>query len=216
MKPLHLLTLRSTWRAAPLLLACLAAQAQYKVVGPDGRVTYTDRPPVNEPVKVTTLRGGATVAPAASGTPLPAELRPLVQRFPVVLFSAPDCDLCDNARRMLRQRGIPITERQVLGNDDLPALERLTGSRALPAITVGAQAAVGYSESQWGNLLDLAGYPRESKLPRDYAAAPATPLVVRQAAVPLAPPPAAPPAPAPAPAEPAAEDADAPQPSIRF
>jgi len=208
MKPSPAPTPRPAWLAGPLLLlAALAAQAQYKVVGPDGRVTYTDRPPTNEPVKVSPMRGGSAAAPIGNAAPLPAELRPIVQRFPVVLFSAPDCDLCDSARRMLRQRGIPLTERQVLSNDDLPALERLTGSRALPAMTIGSQSAVGYSESQWASLLDLAGYPKESKLPRDYAAAPASPLVMRQAAAPAAlppPPPPPPPAGAPATDEPAA------------
>lgn len=203
----------SAWRVAPLLLVTLAAQAQYKVVGPDGRVTYTDRPPVNEPVKVTPMRGG-TAAPVANATPLPAELRPIVQRFPVVLFSAPDCQLCDEARRMLRQRGIPATERQVLSSEDLPALERLTGSRALPALTVGTQSAVGFSDSQWANLLDLAGYPKESKLPRDYVAAPATPLVARQAA-PAAPAAAANPPLAP-PADTPVADVPASGPAIRF
>ncbi len=192
------------------VLLCLAgsALAQYKVVGPDGKITYTDRPPVADPnANVTPVRRNAAAATGASN--LPAELRPIVQRFPVVFYSAPECGPCDSARAMLKSRGIPMTERQVLTTDDLPALERATGSRSLPAMTVGGQTTAGYSDSQWHNLLDLAGYPRESKLPRDYVAAPATPLVARQAAAP---------APAPAPVAPPAEpEAPAPAASgIRF
>lgn len=196
--------------AALALLAALPAVAQYKVIGPDGKVTYTDRPPTEQPGTVTPLRSTPT-GPMANGTPLPAELRGIVQRFPVVLYTATNCTPCDDARRVLKQRGIPLSERQVLSNDDLPALERLTGSRAVPALTVGGQAASGYSESQWSNLLDLAGYPRESRLPRDYVGPAPTPLVARQTASP-------PPAPAPAPA-PAPEAAPEPAPAasgIRF
>lgn len=184
------------------LLATLPSFAQYKVVGPDGRVTYTDRPPTSEPVNITPLRRDAA-APASSGPPLPAELRPVVQRFPVVLYSAPECGPCDSARRLLRERGIPHAERQLLTAEDLPSLERLTGSRSLPAMTVGSQTSAGFAEGAWHNLLDLAGYPRESRLPRNYAHAPATPLVARQAASPP-PAPVAVAAPAPAPEPPAA------------
>jgi len=178
-------SLMFTSLATLALLSALPAQAQYKVVGPDGKVTYTDRPPTEQASKVSPLRGpGGAAAPVANSTPLPAELRAVVQRFPVVFYTTASCVPCDSARTLLRQRGIPLTERQILSNDDMPALERLTGSRALPALTVGGQAATGYSESQWSSLLDLAGYPKESRLPRDHVGAPATPLVARQAAAP--------------------------------
>ncbi|WP_395702445.1 glutaredoxin domain-containing protein [Aquabacterium sp.] len=200
--------IRLTSFSAALLCLAGSALAQYKVVGPDGKVTYTDRPPVAEP-SANIKQLGRTSAQASAASNLPAELRPIVQRFPVVFYSAPECGPCDSARALLKARGIPMTERQVLTTDDLPALERATGSRSLPALTVGGQTAAGYSESQWHNLLDLAGYPRDSKLPRDYVAAPATPLVARQAAAPA-------PAPAPA-APPAAAEPEAPAASgIRF
>lgn len=182
--------------AALALLAALPAVAQYKVVGPDGKVTYTDRPPTEQPGTVTSLRGNPA-GPVANATPLPAELRSVVQRFPVVLYTATSCSPCDDARQMLKQRGIPLTERQVQSSDDLPALERATGTRSVPTLMVGGQTAAGYSESQWTNLLDLAGYPRESRLPRDYVSPPAAPLVARQAAAPA-------PAPRPVPEVPAA------------
>ncbi|MBI5258509.1 MAG: glutaredoxin family protein [Burkholderiales bacterium] len=178
--------MRSLFFATAALAAALPALAQYKVVGPDGKVTYTDRPPTEQQGKATPMRVDAGGAPSTAN--LPAELRQVVQRFPVVLYTAPECAPCDAARTMLRQRGIPLAERTVASNDDVPLLERATGGRSVPAITVGAQATNGYSATQWNNLLDLAGYPRESRLPRDYAAAPATPIAGRPA-----------PAPAPAP-----------------
>jgi glutaredoxin len=176
---------------AAACLAALPAWAQYKVVGPDGRITYTDRPPPAAQGQVSALRRDGSVA-STPASPLPAELRPVVARFPVVLFTAPECEPCDNARQMLKQRGIPLSERQVMRPEDMAVVERATGSRAMPAMTVGAQAINGWSASQWGNLLDLAGYPRESKLPRDYQAAapqPITPRAAAPAPAPVAPPP---------------------------
>jgi glutaredoxin len=178
-----------------LLLAAGPALAQYKVVGPDGRVTYTDRPPADASAKVTPLgRNNSAVAPASSG--LPADLQRLSERFPVTLFTATDCAPCETGRQLLQQRGIPYTERQVISNDDVAALERTIGGRTVPALTVGGQALRGFSQSDWVSYLDAAGYPRESRLPRGWVPPAATPLVAR---APL-PPTAAAPAPAPAPA----------------
>ncbi len=199
------------WIASAALLAG-PAFAQYKVVGPDGSVTYTDRPSsATQGGQVSGMRAGrATPAPAATGSPLPYELQQAVSKFPVVFYSTTDCALCDTARRMLRQRGIPLTERQAQSADDLVLVERQTGGRSLPALMVGTQAIHGYGESQWGNLLDLAGYPRQSKLPRDYVAAAPVPLSPRNTVAP------APALPEPAPAPEAPDTPPGDPPPIRF
>lgn len=194
---------RSLTFGALMVLVCLPLQAQYKVVGPDGRVTYTDRPPPAQQGQVSAMRRDGSVVSTPTAA-LPLELRQVVTRFPVVLYTAPQCELCDTARAMLKQRGIPLTERQVLQQDDLAAVERATGNRGMPALTVGGQALNGYSATQWNALLDLAGYPRESKLPKTYQAAapvPITPRAPEQPPVPAVLPPS--PAPAEAPEPPA-------------
>ena len=202
------------WIVAAALLASPAAFAQYKVIGPDGSVTYTDRPSsATQGGQVSGLRAGRAVAtPAAPATPLPYELQQAVAKFPVVFYSTADCALCDTARRMLRQRGIPMTERQATHPDDLLLVERQTGGRSLPALMVGTQAIHGYGESQWGNLLDLAGYPRQSRLPRDYVASAPVPLSQRGTAAPTP----AIPAPEPAPATESPDRPPADPPPIRF
>lgn len=169
-----------------LLLALLAgvggAQAQYKVVGPDGKITYTDRPPTQGGSQVQPLRpGGGPAGPITppAGAALPAELRPVVARFPVLLYTSADCAPCDAGRKLLVERGVPFNERTVGSDDDLAALQRLTAGRTVPALTVGAQALRGFQETDWQGTLDLAGYPRESRLPRGYQPAPATPVVAR-------------------------------------
>ena len=179
----------SVWSLLRLTLACLAcvgasgqAGAQYKVVGPDGKVSYTDKPVTDPGAQVKPLRQSAGAAAARSGpqaSALPALLRPLVERFPVTLYTSSDCTPCEAARQLLQQRGVPYAERSVSSDDDIAALQRLSGGRSVPSLTVGAQALRGYLEADWQGLLDLAGYPRESRLPRNYPAPAATPLVAR-------------------------------------
>jgi glutaredoxin len=185
------------------LAAALPALAQYKVVGPDGKVTYTDRP-VAPPAggQVQTLKA-ANAAAAAARAPLPLELRAVAERFPVTLYTSADCSPCDSGRQLLQARGIPFAERTIASDEDIAALQRVSGGRTVPALTVGAQALRGYLDADWHGMLDLAGYPKESKLPRGWSAGPAVPLVARAPAP--AETPAAPPAPraTPEPAAPA-------------
>lgn len=185
---------------ATLMLAAASAQAQYKVVGPDGRVTYTDRPPANaksaEPLE---LRG--TGVPTAT---LPAELRAAVQRFPVTLYAGPQCAPCDAGRDLLRARGVPFAEKRVESGADVAALQALSGARSLPTLTIGSQRLQGLVAANWHSYLDAAGYPRDAKLPANYQAPAVTSL-------------APPPAPKAKPAEPEPALAPPPKPgSIRF
>ena len=173
MTALRLLPLAALFASAPLY-------AQYKVVGPDGKVTYTDRPPASSSGKVSELGGRGGVA--AENAALPLELRQAVARYPVTLYaSVGACDPCDSARQLLRQRGIPYSEKSVQSPEDADALERLSGGRDAPTLSVGAQTLRGLAPEVWNSYLDAAGYPRESRLPPNFAYAPATPLVARAA-----------------------------------
>jgi glutaredoxin len=190
---------RTAGLAAPLI-ACLAAllpalpaAAQYKVVNADGSITYTDRPPVAAANVRITQMGPGGAAPASNvEAALPPELQQVVRRYPVALYTTNECATCERAREYLQRRGIPYRERQALNADDVQALERLVGSRAVPSLTVGPQPLVGYDVNQWAEYLDAAGYPRESKLPRGWQPPAPTPLTERPPAPPAAPPAAAP------------------------
>jgi glutaredoxin len=171
-KPLLLLI------TAALAMQAGAALAQYKVIAQDGSVTYTDRPPTASNAKVTALsrRGDA---PATADAALPFELRQVASRFPVTLFTSADCPPCDAARQFLQQRGVPYSERRVVTEEDAAALERAVGGRTVPSATIGSQPLRGLSQTDWTIYLDAAGYPRESKLPRNWQAPAPTPLVER-------------------------------------
>lgn len=167
--------------AAALACVALPAAALYKVVGPDGRVTYTDRPPSDSSARVTTLdRESVIESPAPDALPL--ALRQPAMRFPVTLYSTADCPPCDAGRTLLMQRGVPFTEKLIVSDDDAQAMERTLGTRTVPMLTIGAQVLRGMSESEWIAYLDAAGYPRTSQLPKGWQPAAATPLVARSAA----------------------------------
>lgn len=206
-------------------LAALPAHALYKVVNPDGTITYTDRPPTAAPnARVTPLnrRGMAGPAPSADAA-LPAELRQAMQRHPVTLFTAPDCRPCDAGRRFLQQRGVPYTEKRADSEEDAVALERRVGGRTVPALLIGSQPLRGFAEADWAVYLDAAGYPRESRLPRGWTFPAATTLVERSerpappAGTAAPTPPATAPEPTPEPAaEPATSTEGEPAAPIRF
>jgi glutaredoxin len=179
--------LKKTAACAIWLLAATCAQAQtvYRIVGPDGKVTFSDKPPVTaEQGKVAATGVGA--ASASSAGNLPFELRQVAAKYPVTLYSAPDCGPCSSGRAMLSSRGIPFAERTVTTNDDIASLQRISGESSLPFLTIGGQRIKGYSDTEWTQYLDAAGYPKTSMLPSGYRPAPATPLVALQKPAPKA------------------------------
>jgi len=167
-------------------LACGAAVAQYRWVDSTGKVHYGDAPP-RDAKDVRALSTRAAPAPAGGEAQLPFELRRAVERSPVVLYT------CVLAASMLRERGVPFTERTVSSPDDLQEFRRLSGGLRLPHLAVGGQAQSGFSPEIWQSLLDAAGYPKGSMLPRSYQwpapqplVPPAAPADAKQAAAPAA------------------------------
>lgn len=176
--------------AALTFTALAGAQPVYKTVGPDGRISFSDRPP---------LEPGAKPAPSvplpgpSAGGALPFELRQVTAKFPVTIYTSSNCVPCGAGRAHLASRGIPFNERTIASNEDAEALQRLSGDNTLPMLTIGTQQIKGYSDAEWTQFLDAAGYPKTSLLPATFRNAPAAPLVAVER-------PATPPAEAAAPA----------------
>jgi glutaredoxin len=121
--------------------------------------------------------------PAGGNTSsLPFELRNVTSRYPVTLYTGADCGPCAGARSFLATRGVPFTERTVASEEDIEALKRMAGQARLPLLTIGGQQLKGYSESEWTQYLDAAGYPKTSQLPANWRNPAPTPLVAAQAA----------------------------------
>ncbi len=164
------------------LLAALPAVAQgvYRIVGPDGRVTFSDQPPPAANARPAPGAGSgstAPAAPAAAGAALPFELRQTASRYPVVLYTGENCAPCNTGRNLLNSRGIPYSEKTVNTSDDAEALRRLNGDATLPLLTIGGQKLRGYLETEWTQYLDAAGYPKQSALPPGYRRPAPAPLV---------------------------------------
>lgn len=182
--------------AVVLAAGACAAQAVYRSVGPDGRVTYSDRPmpaaaraggqstaEAPQAAGATAGNGAPSSAPASAlPSALPFVLREPAARFPVVLYTGPGCTPCDSARQLLAARGVPFSERTVQSNADIEALGRLTGDTSLPVATIGGQRLRGFAPDEWTQYLDSAGYPRTSQLPPGYRGPAPQPLVAQRAA----------------------------------
>ena len=172
-------------------LASPLAQAQqvYRLVGPDGKVTFSDRPPPAASAAAA-AKGSANVsganAAAAGNTAaagLPFELRQVAAKYPVTLYTSDNCVPCASGRSLLTTRGVPFTEKTVSTAEDSQALKRLSGETSLPFVTIGGQQQLkGFSDAEWTQYLDAAGYPPSSVLPAGYRAPAAAPLVAVTAA----------------------------------
>lgn len=161
------------WSAGP-------AWAIYKIIGPDGSVTFSDLPPSSPQGKtVQSLGTGKSTAPQTADADFPPALREAARKYPVTLYTTPQCDACDAARDFLQQRGIPFTEKIITSNADIKAYKALSqGSDRLPLLAVGdTRLPPGFSASSWGTALDAAGYPKTNVLPRSYVRPMATELV---------------------------------------
>lgn len=168
-----------------LISTSVLAQGVYRIVGPDGKVSYSDQPPAsNAPSSGPAKAAGASAAAPASsaGGYMPQELKQAMGRYPVVFYAGKDCAPCDSGRNYLNSRGIPYTEKTVNSNDDVAALKRLSSATSLPMLAVGGQHIKGYSEVEWSQYLDAAGYPKKPALPASYRRPAPTPMVEAKAA----------------------------------
>ena len=156
----------------------VCAQGVYRIVGPDGRVTFSDRPQQTNTQNIsgTAAATDSTSGSAASLSQLPYELRQTATRYPVTLYASKECQPCDEARNYLKGRGVPFSERTVETNADLDALKKLSGQDSLPFATIGSQHLKGFGEDSWAQYLKAAGYPAQSALPASYRAPAARPL----------------------------------------
>lgn len=162
--------------AGSLFSPMLQAQQVYRIMEPDGKVTFSDQPPSpisNAKVSATPVGPAGDAAPVA----LPFELRQIAAKYPVTLYTGDNCAPCGAGRSLLTSRGIPFTEKTVTTNEDGQALQRLSGDISLPLMTIGSQQLKGFSDAVWTQFLNAAGYPASSVLPASYRHPPPTPLV---------------------------------------
>ena len=153
------------------LLSALAL-AQYKYVGPDGKVVYSDQPPPanTKGVQKTNISGNAGPSTAT----LPFALQAPARNFPVTLYTAGGCEFCTTARAHLNKRGIPFTEKTITTTEDNAAFKAATSANSLPVMLLGNGKQVGFDGDIWDAALNAAGYPTTNQLPPGYKQTPPT------------------------------------------
>lgn len=138
------------------LSVCIPASAQqiYRVVGADGRVQYTDKPPAGaQAAPVESRINSYSGVPTVSGTAPAAATRPEVK-----MFATDWCPYCRKAQAYFAQRGIRYTHVDIEKSDAARAEYQRLGGRGVPVILVGTQRMNGFSEERLAQMLKAAGY----------------------------------------------------------
>lgn len=166
-------------RAGRILLAtCLAAASAtplaagklYQWKDPQGRMVYSDQPPPphisaqHKAFKGNVIEGSEPYATKTAR-----------ERHPITLYANACGAPCDQARQLLRERGVPFNNKDPQASPEAQAeLQKLTGRLSVPVLVVGKERIDGFEAGQWQAAMDRAGYPR-SALPGRAPAETATP-----------------------------------------
>ena len=173
--------------AATLCVFAAAASAQlYRWTDDKGRVHVTDTPPPTS-AKAVKKSGAAATATTAPATPQSAGQEPFAiqqakAKYPVTLYTVPNCQGCEAARKLLNTRGVPFKEISLTDASQMDEFKQAVGGNTVPAIVVGSTVQKGFEDSAYQRLLDAAGYPATGIVPprsqtEPTAAAPALPEV---------------------------------------
>ena len=133
-----------------------SADELYRWVDESGSVHYSDIPVAVPSIEKKKLGAG----PADPDAGLPYEIRRAKQNFPVVLYVAENCgEICQEARDLLRKRGVPFEEKNLKTQEDFAAFKQLSGNEGVPSLAVGKVWLKGLQARQWNDELGAAGYP---------------------------------------------------------
>jgi glutaredoxin len=150
--------------ALALALAASAAPAQiYRWTDERGKVHFTDTPPPASAKDVQKQRPASP--PSGSGEYEPYILQIARKNAPVTLYTAPVCQPCAPARKLLNARGVPFREVSVVEDAQIEELQKAVGGIGVPSLVVGNAAYQGFEEGQYHAMLDVGGYPKTGVLP---------------------------------------------------
>ncbi len=157
--------MRSIQRSAAILI-CIAldltpnadAQTVYKSVGPDGKVVYSDSPPVDgknaRKLKFDNLPASPLPAPARAS--VEQQKRSMSTAVPattaVVLYSASWCGYCKAAKAWLGSRGIAYREIDIDTDSGRAYFAQAGGGNGIPLLVAGGQRVQGFSQAAYEAL----------------------------------------------------------------
>jgi glutaredoxin len=159
--------------AFTLCVFAIGAGAQvYRWTDEQGRVHITDTPPPASAkgVKRGDSGGAPNYAPTPPAAPKSSQQEPFAlqqakSKYPVTLYTIPNCEGCNQARRILNARGVPFKEISLTDAAQMDEFKQTVGGNTVPAIIVGSTVQKGFEEGAYQALLDAAGYPATGVLP---------------------------------------------------
>jgi len=146
--------------ALAALLAASASAQTYRWVDKDGKINYSDTPPPASAKNVQKRSAGGNVV-EMSQNQVPYATQQAVRNAPVTVYTAETCkQICDDARGLLAQRGVPFREVVVSDEASRGDLKKASGGEEVPVLLVGKSATTGFGADSWNLALDAAGYPK--------------------------------------------------------
>jgi len=147
----------AAWLAAASMP--LAAAQLYQWKDAQGRTQYSDQPPPpnvknaqQKSFKGSFIEVGESYA-----------VKTAREKYPVVLYASACGAPCDDARRLLNERGVPYSSKDPQASPEAQAeLKKLTGQLRVPVLMVGSDKIDGFETGQWQAALDRAGYPKSA------------------------------------------------------
>ncbi|HEY9097544.1 MAG TPA: glutaredoxin family protein [Thiobacillus sp.] len=105
------------------------------------------------------------------------------EKFPLTLYASACGAPCDQARKLLNDRGAPFSSKDPQASPDAQAeLKKITGRLNVPVLVIGSDKIDGFESDQWHAALDRAGYPKSVVTGRKTTTEPAAPPSVPAAA----------------------------------
>ena len=134
----------------------------YKSVGPDGRIVYGDRPPVDGRAAQTLKFENLPSSPLSPATLAYLEQLKKGGTAPVapptadlVLFTASWCSYCKKAKAYLASKGMPYKEIDIESNAGAASFAQAGGQRGVPLLVKNGQRVVGFSASAYDAVLGI-------------------------------------------------------------
>jgi glutaredoxin len=150
---------------AAFALASVAVQADtvYRSVGPDGKVTYSQRPPADGKIEKTLVFQNLPSSPLPESTlRYRAELAKSMNkkltdagkpyRGPPVFFMAKWCGYCKQAKSYLVEKGIAYLEHDIDTAEGMRAFVEAGETRGVPVMYANGRWVQGFSRSAYDAL----------------------------------------------------------------
>lgn len=147
----------AAWMAAASTPLAAAQLHQWKDA--QGRTVYSDQAPPGsakdaqqKSFKGNVIEGGETYAAKVAR-----------EKHPITLYTSACGTLCDQARQLLSDRGVPYRSKDLQASEEARnEVQKLTGKLNVPVLLVGNEKVEGFEAGKWQAALDRAGYPKSA------------------------------------------------------